>query len=245
MTEKNLPRFLVSPNALQQATIDLPHSEHRHARARRIAVGDSVELIDGEGQRRGGLVLSISQEHAMIRLSDSLDPAESPLDLTLAMAVLKGSKADWAVEKATELGVSRILFFTSDNSITRPSASKFERWQRVVASAAKQCGRSRLPVIEGTLSLEALVAHKAQLRIVLHEKASSTFSDLQPGNCESILMTVGPEGGFSEHEIDFVRDAGFFILRLSQRILRAETAAVVSVTLAQQTWGDLTIDRIP
>jgi 16S rRNA (uracil1498-N3)-methyltransferase len=155
---------------------------------------------------------------------------------------------DFVVEKATELGVRRMVPFTSTYSVAKLDPAKAEkrqaRWQRIALSAAKQCGRTRVPEILRLCEFRDLVRQPwpGTLKLLLWEK--ETRQSLRQvrdkhGNVSAVLVAIGPEGGFSAEEADDAGAHGFEMISLGQRNLRAETAAVAAVSLAQCVWGDL------
>jgi 16S rRNA (uracil1498-N3)-methyltransferase len=186
----------------------------------------------------------LDRHRAVIHLGNTLSQQrESPLHLVLAQALLKADKLDLVIEKTTELGVTEVLIFTSDRTIGGASENRRSRWNRIAQSAAKQCQRSAVPRVEGPVPFDAVLDRCAGgLRLLLWEG----FSHSGPGIARhqlqdraAVLAAVGPEGGFSPREVGRAAAAGFHIVGLAPRILRAETAAIAAVTLCQFFWGDL------
>lgn len=237
------PRFLIRPDGVAGDRVRLDAAEARHAHVRRLAAGDTVALFDGGGHSWIGVIETWSRAGVDVRLTEQRPDreAESGLDLTLAVAVLKADKLDWLIEKVTELGVSRIRPFVSRHSLARPSAARLTRWQQIAVSAAKQCGRSVVPPVDAPLAFDAVLQDPAPGRLICWEgRASEVPGDapLSAPNAAAVVV-VGPEGGFAPDEVEAAHTAGFHILSLGPRILRAETAAVTAVALCQQRWGDL------
>jgi 16S rRNA (uracil1498-N3)-methyltransferase len=170
-------------------------------------------------------------------------PAESPLSITLAVGLAKGAKIDWIVEKTTELGVARIVPFTSERAVpdAARSASKLERWRRIAAAAAAQSGRAVCPVIEEASSYAALLERAAahERAVLFWEESRERLRTALPATPKSVMVVTGPEGGFSADEAAAAARAGFGIATLGPRTLRAETAAIAAVVVAQLAWGDL------
>ena len=238
------PRFLVDGTALLEPYAILTGTELGHLRVRRVSVGSEVVLSDGLGHLRQGIVTELHRQRAVIRLlGDAVAQPVSPLRLVLAQVLLKSSKTDLVIEKATELGVSEVILLTSGRSIARPNPEHQARWQRIAASAAKQSRRSSVPRITGPTPFETLLSRAtADVRLLFWE--SSRAGELAPVKAEwphsdSVLAHVGPEGGFSTLEAEAAHRAGFRPNSLGTRILRAETAALVAVSLCQYLWGDL------
>lgn len=155
---------------------------------------------------------------------------------------------DFVVEKATELGVRMIVPFVSSFTVPRLDEAKIStraaRWQKIALSAAKQCGRTRIPEILGLTEFRTLVSQpwSDTLKLFFWENESQqTLSHIQAGQPEvrSVLLVIGPEGGFSDEEANLAKERGFHSVALGRRTLRAETAAVAVVAVAQFIWGDL------
>jgi 16S rRNA (uracil1498-N3)-methyltransferase len=170
---------------------------------------------------------------------------ESPLRLVLAISPLKGDRMELVVQKATELGVTEIwpvVTFRTD-AAARPAlrGSRGERWDKVASGAAEQCGRAVVPRVPPTTTLEGLLARPFDgTRIALLETSGHPPLATLPIDASSpVLLLVGPAGGFEAAEAESLRLAGFVSASLGPRTLRAETAAVAAVAIAQATWGDL------
>jgi 16S rRNA (uracil1498-N3)-methyltransferase len=241
------PRFLVADFVAPGDLIQLEPAETKHARVRRLRSGEVVALFDGAGRSWLARVEKVGRAETSVRVTEALEPraAESPLDLTLAAAVLKTDRFDWLVEKATELGVTRIRPVLTRYSLARPSAGRRQRWRQIALAAAKQCGRSMLPEVEPPAEWEEVVA-AAGCRLLLNEDPGETsFAALaeRSPRPDEVTLIVGPEGGFADAEIETARAAGCLTVGLGARVLRAETAAIAAVALCQHLWGDLGGDR--
>ena len=238
----HLPRFLIERGAAPGAVLALRPDEAKHARVRRLGVGDAVAVFDGAGRSYLARIESLSRDGAAVRIESALPEraAESPLDLTLAVGTLKADRFDWVIEKATELGVTRIQPFISTHTLARPSADRQARWRQIALAAAKQCGRSAAPAIAGTIDFDAVVALPAALRLVFAEDGSgvelATLTDSAP---TSLLIVIGAEGGFTPAELATARAQNCHLVDLGPRILRADTAALTALSLCQARWGDL------
>ena len=163
----------------------------------------------------------------------------------LAVSPLKGDRMELVVQKATELGVAGIwpvVTFRTD-AAARPAlqGSRGERWERVASGAAEQCGRAVVPEVAPTTTLEGLVARAFDGRrvVLLETPGHAPLASLAVDASRALLLLVGPAGGFEPSEAEALRAAGFTAASLGPRILRAETAAVAAVAIAQATWGDL------
>lgn len=219
----------------------------------RLRAGDEVSIFDGLGHEwRGTIAQSDKKNGVEIALHEPVKPAqpESPLHLTLGVALLKGEKFDWVIQKATELGATAIVSLATQYADVRlrnaaDAAQKVTRWQRIALAAAKQSGRAVVPQVLNCHSLHDFLtnASPSAARLMLAERGGTSWENsLQ--NVAKVSVTqacivVGPEGGWAETEIDAARTAGWRIVTLGGRILRAETAAMVAVTLLQHRLGDL------
>ena len=236
-----IPRFLVESGALDDSRVVLTGGELRHVRARRLRPGSAVVISDAVGRQRRGVIATLQRHEAIIEFVDGVEPIrESPLRVTLAQAVLKPAQLDFVVEKATELGVAEIILFTCARTQRPASESRMQRLQRVANSAAKQCQRSAVPHIAGTLTFSDLLCRPTDSLGLFFWEASATVWDSPAIHApRDLLAVVGPEGGFTPTEAAAACTAGFRQIGLGPRILRAETAAVVALTLCQFFWGDL------
>lgn len=241
--------FLKRENiAAGRATIAGPELEHMR-RVLRLTVGDAVTLFDDAGFEHEAVIGSLNSERGELEISRSYQAGrESPLALTLALALTKGEKMDIVIEKATELGVQRIQPFTSSFTVPRLDGKKIfsrtERWQKIALSAAKQCGRTQVPEILPLCDFDQMIAGAGadQLRLLFWEKETArTLRQVHEanGSANSILVAVGAEGGLSDGEAQLAVARGFHTVQLGKRILRAETAAVAVLALTQFLWGDL------
>jgi 16S rRNA (uracil1498-N3)-methyltransferase len=238
-------RLRVDNEQLRSRIIRLRGAELRRLRdVLRLRRGARVELFDGEGASFEAEVIAIGAASADLGVVGALARhVESPLALTLAVALAKGAKLDWVVEKATELGVSRIVPFTCERTVPERGdfASRQSRWRRIADSAAAQSGRTVSPVVDDVrrfTDLCALVANHDRA-LLFWERGAAPLPAAESGAVARAVVVTGPEGGFTDGEAAQAAEAGFTIATLGPRILRAETAAIVAVALAQQRWGDL------
>lgn len=219
-------------------TVEIAGEELHHVRTRRLAIGDRLVLFDGGGAEHVAVVTHLGTRSLRARIERTQHPGrESALDLVLAPALLKARKLDLVIEKATELGVRRIAPFGSQHAIGQGDHT--ERWHRLAVAAAKQSGRTAVPVVDRPCPLATILAAPwPGLRLFAWEgEDTRRFADL-PASATAAVIVVGPEGGFASHEATAAGDAGFVTVGLGPRILRAETAAVVAAALCQQRWGD-------
>jgi 16S rRNA (uracil1498-N3)-methyltransferase len=239
-----LPRIEIRED---RATITGP--ELNHLRVLRLRPGDRVILFDDAGWEHEGIMRSLGEGRGDIEITRSYQiDNESPLKVTLALALTKGEKMDWVIEKATELGVQTIVPFVSKYTVPKLNEKKAvqraARWHSIALSAAKQCGRVRIPEISALTGFRNLVqaASADALRLLFWEKESGQgFSELENNQTSvgEVIVMIGPEGGFSSQEADLALEHGFKAVRFGPRILRAETAAVAALSAVQLLWGDL------
>ena len=236
-----LSRFFIdAPLSLGQH--ELPEAQaHYIGRVLRHAAGDAVQLFDGSGQEYLGELIDVGKKAVRVELREQLaGQAESPLRIHLGQGLSRGERMDWAIQKATELGVSEITPIVSERCEVRLKDERADKrlahWRQVAISACEQCGRSVLPVIHAPISLAEWQGHvQAELKLVLHPVAAPLESHARP---HSLAFLIGPEGGLSEAEVAQAKAAGFHAARLGPRVLRTETAPVVALAVAQQLWGD-------
>ena len=245
-----MARFFVPRKNIrdQRAVIDGPELAHLQ-RVLRFKAGDHVTVFDDDGWEHDAVIRQLNNETGELEILRSYEAErESALEITLALGLTKGEKMDWVIEKATELGVQAIVPFVSTHAVPKFDAVKIakrtERWRKIALSAAKQSGRSRAPEIVSLCDYEELVnrSHDEALRLLFwerEERRSLRHVHEKHPDVKSVLLTVGPEGGFSVHEAELAREHGFEIVHLGRRILRAETAGVTVTSLAQFLWGDL------
>lgn len=240
------PRFFTAQPLAEGQTLALEKEPSRHiARALRMQPGDVLCLFDGSGCEAKAVISSIEKDRVVVALSE-LQPVsrESPLEVTLAVAISRGDRMDTVIQKATELGVSSIWPLLSERAGVRLEGDRLDKklghWQRIAISACEQCGRNRIPEISLPAKLATVLERAAAsgpaLRLMLHP--AGEVSTL-PSQCESLLLLVGPEGGFSDAEVDQAVAAGFSNFQLGPRILRTETAPLAALAVAQARWGDL------
>jgi 16S rRNA (uracil1498-N3)-methyltransferase len=215
-------RFFSATELAAGATVELTSDERHHARVVRVRDGEEVEVFDG----RGAGFFGIYQNDA-IRLTTPAPDRESPVAVHLAMAVIQMEKFELVLQKATELGVRSIIPMVTERVEVRPERyrGKQERWRKIIFEAVKQSGRTQIPHLEEPAEFNDVIARDG-LRVVFDADAPATQ---QPSNSATLL--IGPEGGFSESELQAARDRGCAFDRLGPRRLRAETAAIVAAAI--------------
>ena len=224
----------------------LPAQASEHvSRVLRLTAGNPLTLFNGDGSDYPATIQAIGKREVVVRVDARHELAnESPLPLTLAQGVARGEKMDLIVQKATELGVARIVPLLTERSEVKLDATRAEKrlahWRAVAASACEQSGRARLPEIIQTLSLplwlDSLCKDDA-LRLALLPEATCSSRELRFTSAGGLLV-VGPEGGLGERDIGALTAADFKGLRLGPRILRTETAGLAALAALQALHGD-------
>ena len=228
----------------------LASDEARHMKdVLRLRPGAECFVFDGAGNEFRCSVESLARDLALLRIQEQVNPrsSESQLCITLAIALLKGEKFDLVVQKATELGVTRIIPVTTryaDIQLRDQSdaTKRVTRWQRIALEAAKQSGRAVVPVVAEPQDIVTLIKKSdPSLRLMFSEKSGIPLSEISSSSSanDSVLVLVGPEGGWADEEVALAVECNWQVVTLSGRTLRAETAAIVATTLVQHTFGDL------
>jgi len=211
-------------------------------RVLRMNDGDPVRLFKGDGHEYAGQLCDVQKKSASVLVGDILrSEADTPLKLQLGQVVSKGDRMDFTIQKATELGISDITPLWSERCEVRLKGErldkKMEHWQKVAISACEQSGRNRIPTIhQPQYFADWAKNNNADVRLLLHPHRQKPLRDYpQPA---SVALLVGPEGGFSEQEVEMAMSSGFAGLTLGPRILRTETAALAALSVFQFQWGD-------
>ena len=209
---------------------------HHSVRVVRVREGEEVEVFDKAGRIAKGVVESLGRDEAVIRVGEELPSREATLELHLAMAIINLEKFELVLQKATELGVKSIIPLVTERIELRKEryAGKLERWKKIVFEAVKQSGRSVVPLLEEPREF-ADVVQRAGTKIVFDaDREPSPW----PSSLQSATLFIGPEGGWSEDELDAARSHGCTFARIGPRRLRAETAAIVACALMAERYDD-------
>jgi len=236
-------RFFAPLDSFTDGVVTLDADETRHLRdVLRLRPGDRVAVFDGAGGEFACDIVKIEKRSAMLAVVKRLDPAspESPLDLTLAAAILKHDRFDLVIQKAVELGVSSLIPLDVIRFDVRgkDAAKRLSRWRRITFEATKQCGRARLMEIAQPESFTAVMNDA-------DPSATVMFSERDGGPLPSgigkgkITAFIGPVGGWDDSELYAARERGIPIVTLGGRIVRAETAAISIAAILQHRFGDL------
>jgi 16S rRNA (uracil1498-N3)-methyltransferase len=235
-------RFYASIERFQTKTVTLGLEETRHLRdVLRLKETDKVKVFDGEGKEFLCEIEKIEKKETSLKIIEEVCPTapESDLDLTLAVALLKGEKFDVVVQKAVELGVSRLVPLNTKRADVKlkETEKRLERWRKIALEAAKQSGRASLMRIETPVDFEKFIETAVGERILFAERNGENFSAVKES--KKIVAAIGAEGGWEDAEIEAARKNGFQIVTLKGRILRAETAAISIAAILQNRFGDL------
>ena len=222
-------------------------------RVLRLRSGDLLTVFDVSGGEFGARIEEFRKDSVVVTVEEHrpLD-RESPLPLTLAQGISRGERMDWVIQKATELGTSRIVpLFTKRSMVRldeRQAERKLQHWRAIAIAACEQCGRNKIPELAAPVdffdvlpaddsgSMRLLLSPTGNLRI---EDLAEVGQDLAPGVRKGITVLIGPEGGLEEVEQEAALAAGFKAVRLGPRVLRTETAAMAALTIIQRYFGDL------
>ncbi len=244
-----MPRFYIPNPQIEKDLVTIQGNEARHIRrVLRLRTGDEIVIFDGSGKEYKGMIVKEEPTSVVIKVGDHISSQkESPLEITLAQSLLKGEKMDYLIQKATELGVRRIIPFFSARSVPLLERSKklerHRRWERIAIEASKQCGRGSIPEIEGPCDYSHLLSLTSpeSLRLILYERDGRRLKAVlnESRNQRKIFFIVGPEGGMSQEEIEKSKTIGFVPVFMGERIMRAETASLCLLSILQYEWGDI------
>jgi 16S rRNA (uracil1498-N3)-methyltransferase len=249
--DMRLSRVYVEAELHPGRLVELPPAASSHlVKVLRLRGGDELVLFRGDGREFPASVDSVrgARVHALVGEARLVD-RESPLGVTLVQSIARADRMDVIVQKATELGVARIVPVSSRRSVVRLDAgqaeSKASHWRAIAVSACEQCGRNRLPLIE---TPRRLIDHLGAMRpggvrLVLDPDAPRRPDPISPPieapAGAAVEVAIGPEGGFEAEELEAFAVAGFAPLRLGPRVLRTETAAIAALAWLQTRLGDL------
>jgi 16S rRNA (uracil1498-N3)-methyltransferase len=235
-------RWIADEVSGDRAALIGEHADHL-VRVLRARVGEDFDIATGQSVRRGRIT-SLKADRVDFELGEEISVA-TLVEITLVLAVYKFDRMEWAIEKCTELGVSRILPLISrrtDSHLATASVKRVDRWQRIARQAAEQSRRAAPPQITAPMKLSEALNLPQPLRIVLAESEEQTLlrDVLNPeaaGN--EVALAIGPEGGWTEDELQSFRQAGWISASLGNTILRAETAAIAAVAVAASLLSSL------
>jgi len=239
-------RIFAPPEAFRDEGLLLDADRQRHLRTvLRLGPGDEFAVTDGAGAEYLARIEHLGRGEGRAQILERTEPPrESRLEMVLAQALPKGDRFALVLEKAVELGVSGIIPVLSRRTVPAGgAAAAAARWRRLAEAAVAQSGRTRLPALHPPRPFEALIADQSlpDIRILLWEQSSENLREVVDGRPapRSVLVAVGPEGGWSEQEVQRARREGFAAVRFGPRTLRTETAGIAALAVLQNRWGDL------
>jgi 16S rRNA (uracil1498-N3)-methyltransferase len=227
--------------------VDLPEAVAHHLHVVRQQSGDELVLFNGEGGQARARLVEIGKRRATAEILaiEAVD-VELPFRVTLAQGLPEGSKMDWIIEKAVELGVAGIQPLAAQRSVVRLSGDRADKrlahWQAVVVSASEQCGRNRLADVAPIQDFNRWLGQDAPggVRILLSPRADASLAQwTKQAPAQDVTLLVGPEGGFTEQEEDAARAAGALALSMGPRVLRTETAGLAALAILAAGWGGI------
>ena len=239
-----MARFYCPLPLLPGQVLDLPSTAARHVQVLRMQPGHTLTLFNGQGGQFSAQVQHMGRSEVRVVVGEHSDvECEAAVPVHLAVGMPANERMDWLVEKATELGVHRITPLMTERSVIRLTGDRAEKkqahWQAVAASASEQCGRNRVPLMDAPERLDAWLARQAVQADVVHgvlslHASTQPLTALREGAAalsKSWVLLSGPEGGLTDAEDAAARNKGFVALRLGERVLRSETAALAALSL--------------
>ena len=240
-------QFLIPKNTLLTSgeVIELSPEEAHHLRdVQRRKENETIQVTNGQKSFYAQIV-SITKNEVTVRLMNEITINKNG-SLEIAQSLLKGDTIEWVLEKSVELGVDKIQLLTTSRTISEESPNKRVRWEKIIDAAVKQCGTPSRPTLASTTSLENFIKNSSQdsqaVKIIFFENGGASLKEVLKNNQNTaphVTALIGPEGGFSEAEVSLAKAHGFIPVFLGQRILRAETAAIVAASLIQYELGNL------
>lgn len=220
---------------------------HQIYKVLRLKIDDEIFLFNGDNVEYTTKITFVNRKKVTVLIIDTNDTNyESPIKINLAQALAKSQKMDLIIQKATELGVNQITPLISDHSVLKIKSDKIENkidhWQKVAIAACAQCWRNSIPEVQEPINFRNYITSvKNQTNMLLEpsSKNSKSLKQLEFKSSEAINILIGPEGGFSNEEIDICINNGFHAISMGPRILRAETASITAIATLQAIFGDI------
>lgn len=217
-------------------------SSHHLSKVLRMLPGRELVVFNGEGGEYSASITQINKKTVSVALENfSAENRESPLKLELAIGISRGERMDWILQKATEMGVTRIAPLFAERTEVKLAGErlmkKMMHWKQIIISAAEQSQRNILPELTDPLNLDVwLQSAEADFKFVLHHRDNKGLP--AQNTAQSVALLIGPEGGLSASEIESALGKNFSPLTLGPRVLRTETAPIAAISLVQYRWGD-------
>lgn len=244
-------RFMINSRAIRDGYASFDGDIYNHmVRVLRLGPGDAVQLADEKGMVHFGLINQVAKEWVAVKITSSCAAIESDSSaphITICQALPKGDKIELILQKATELGAHDFWIFGGRRSVAKlredQQSGKLERWNRITSESARQCGRPDIPEVTWRPSaVEAANNTDQELRLILWEgEREHSLKDALSvgGKPKSVIVAIGPEGGFDPLEVRHFSQHGFQPVSLGNRILRTETASIAIIAIMQYIWGEM------
>ncbi len=239
-----IPRFYQQAELTPGLELELDDNAVQHiARALRMRPGELIQLFNNSGSEFTAELLQVEKRRVSVRITEQSTPAtESSLPVQIGQVISRGERMDYAVQKATEMGMHSMTPLFSERCEVRLNEDRQEKrirhWQQIAISASEQSCRTRVPTIEATTQLKQWLQQcDAELKLVMHHHTAQPLGSLDKP--ASVALLIGPEGGLTEAEVELALGAGFRPLALGPRVMRTETAPVAAQAILQHLWGDL------
>ena len=240
-----IPRVFINQKITFSETISLPEDKAHHIlHVLRLRIGDQIKLFNNSGLEFKAEITELTKKAVRAQVKDNGQlENDSPLDITLCLAVSRGPHMDFSIQKAVELGVRMIIPIISEFGNVKLTDNrvdnKLSHWTKIIIGAAEQSGRNRLAELQSPVIFNEWMNSESNVtKLILHPGTEQTMSKINIQDNKLTLM-IGPEGGFSDLEFQTALENNYIPISLGPRILRTETAVVCGLSNAQQLWGDL------
>lgn len=234
-----MPTFFVEKSQIQQGFVTIQGKDAAHiTKSLRMSIGEGITVCDGQGSDYDCILTAVSPEKVVGRIRQQGDSEGEPtVAVHVYVALSKGDKMDYVVQKVTELGAFAVHPFISERCVSKPDSKaiekKTQRWQKIMSEAAKQCGRGKIPTVYPAVPFSEAIRQAAETDMPLflyeNEQKHGIKEILSQKSFETVSVVIGPEGGFAEHEVSQALEQGMQCVSIGKRILRCETAPLAAV----------------